>query len=272
MISNDAIKENSQRSNIFQIFHQNTKQSRTYLMANMYESRNLLNSKDFRNATKYPVKHYPLATKIKLNSPRLQNELEQLLYQRRSQLTKQVTYNLTKEEISSLFWAGYGLNYKNTRTAASGGALYPCELYGVILQSKEVPKGLYHYSVNDHSLELLNDDISVLNYNSYLMGLRNFDSPSMVFFITAIFDRNSFKYDDRAYRYTLLEAGGIAQNISLMATKFHLVACQLGGTDDFSCEKLLQVDGVKESIVNALIVEKEGSWHSTLKKVADHYE
>lgn len=262
MISNSSIRQNTDSSTLYQIFHQNTKQSQNYLMENMYKSRQLLNSQSFRHATYNPGKHYPLSTKVQLCSPALNDELSNLLFYRRSQIAKHLHYSLSKTEISNLFWAGYGLNYKKTRTAPSGGALYPCELYGVVINSDEIPKGLYHYSVEDNSLEMMSQDKKVFEYTNYLMGLKNFKYPAMILFITAIFDRNSFKYDDRAYRYTLLEAGGIAQNISLMATKYKLVACQLGGTDDFACENLLQIDGIKESIINALIVEKEGKWFS----------
>lgn len=259
MVSNDAIKRNTEKSTLYQLFHQNTKQSKNYLMPNMYESRKLLNSSSFHEATKNPMKHYPLSKKIKLFSPSLMDELTKLMFYRKSHVSVHKEYQLSKTEISNLFWSGYGLNYKGTRTVPSGGALYPCELYGVILNStEEISKGLYHYSVEDNSIELINQEQSIFDYTNYLIGLKNFKYPLIIFFITAIFDRNTFKYDDRAYRYTLLEAGCMAQNISLMATKYKLVACQLGGTDDFACENLLDIDGVNESIVDALVVEKEG--------------
>jgi len=37
----------------------------------------------------------------------------------------------------------------------SAGARYPLEIYVVILNSKEIPEGIYHYNVKWNTLELL---------------------------------------------------------------------------------------------------------------------
>ena len=68
--------------------------------------------------------------------------------------------------ISDIFWSGYGLNYKHTRVVPSGGALFPLELYGVIMQDVgRIKKGVYHYSPSSNALELISEE-DVFNFDS----------------------------------------------------------------------------------------------------------
>mgnify|MGYP000559029437 CR=1 FL=1 len=53
-----------------------------------------------------------------------------------------------------------------------------------------------------------------------------------IIFITAIVERSMWKYEDRGYRYILLEAGHVAQNLNLCATAMNLGSLNLGGFFD----------------------------------------
>lgn len=57
----------------------------------------------------------------------------------------------------------------------------------------------------------------------------------------------------------LLEAGAIAQNISLMSTNLNLVSTWFGGTADVEVEKILNIDGINESLINCILINKEES-------------
>ncbi len=86
------------------------------------------------------------------------------------------------------------------RSVPSAGALYPCELYAAMGPISGMEPGLYHYTVRDHSLIPL-----------YLTPLQEtFD-----LYVTAIFFRSAWKYRDRAYRYHLLDAGHVTENLAL---------------------------------------------------------
>lgn len=260
MISNYYANKLIIDDSLYQSFHQNTKHSNQYLLKNMYQSRKLLNSPNFHQVTQLPEKYYPLSKSYFLKKP-IHDLLYTCLNERKSQITEnEKDVSLSEQVIADLFWAGYGKNRKNTRVVPSGGALYPLELYAIIFEdSGSVSKGLYHYSSSAHSIQLLRKDEEVFNMKNYIM-MDNIKYPSIIFFTTAIFSRNTFKYDARAYRYTLIEAGAMAQNISLMATKYHLVSTYFGGTDDYAVEKLLSIDGRRESLVNCIFVSKEGEW------------
>ena len=54
-------------------------------------------------------------------------------------------------------------------------------------------------------------------------------TATILIFITALFERSTFKYQDRGYRYTLLEAGHVAQNLNLVANALGYGAVNIGG-------------------------------------------
>jgi len=62
------------------------------------------------------------------------------------------------------------------------------------------------------------------------------------------------KYQDRSYRYGLLEAGHIGQNGYLAATSLGLGACGLGAFADHDINAMLGVDGVDAAAVYMLAV------------------
>jgi len=77
-------------------------------------------------------------------------------------------------------------------------------------------------------------------------------SAAAVILITAVFQRTTFKYGERGYRFALIEAGHVAQNIDLVAGALHLPAANLGGFFDRELEALLDIDGVEQSLVYAV--------------------
>jgi SagB-type dehydrogenase family enzyme len=71
----------------------------------------------------------------------------------------------------------------------------------------------------------------------------------MMLFITAQFERSLFKYRDRGYRFILLEAGHVAQNMNLAATALGLGSVDIGGYFDRQADELLGLDGLTHSTI-----------------------
>lgn len=141
----------------------------------------------------------------------------------------------------------------NHRAQASGGARYPIEMYAfVFVGTPDIPAGIYHYNVKEHTLESLwereFDDAAIANLFVYPWT----QQASCVLVMTSVFGRSQAKYGERGYRYILLEAGHIGQNVYLNAAAFGLKCCALGGTFDEQVEKILDIDGVTESVVYAV--------------------
>lgn len=140
------------------------------------------------------------------------------------------------------------------RTAPSGGALYPIELYCAVMRVDGLAPGLYGYDVAQHELQLLRqEDLTEALAEATALGdaLR----PACVcVLMSAVFRRSKFKYGERAYRFVLLEAGHIAQNLLLAAESAGLAAVPVGGFMDDPMNELLRLDGVEEAAVYGVVI------------------
>ncbi|MCH1627180.1 SagB family peptide dehydrogenase [Fredinandcohnia quinoae] len=119
-------------------------------------------------------------------------------------------YGLTQYSQSPLFDETNGKNVSFTqslrRFVPSGGALYPNELY-VYLKLDDAPKGIYHYDVAHHRLILLREG----NYDYYLSRSLGENVPISdcfcTVFVSTVFWKNFYKYNNFSYRLQGLDAG-----------------------------------------------------------------
>jgi len=160
---------------------------------------------------------------------------------------------LTRTELSQLLWAAQGVTAHAHRglfrTAPSAGALCPVETYLMVNNVSGMERGIYHYDVREHRLELVRDgkvrdEAARAACDQEMLG-----SAAVVFLWTAVFARSASKYGGRAYRYVYLDAGHIAQNLALAAVALGLGTCQIGAFYDDEVNAILGVDGVEESTV-----------------------
>jgi SagB-type dehydrogenase family enzyme len=140
------------------------------------------------------------------------------------------------------------------RAAPSAGALYPIELYPVVHNVSDLPSGIYHYAVREHALERLEqgDFRSGVTQAGLYQGF--LAQANVCFVLSAIFQRTRWRYHERTYRYVLLEAGHIAQNLYLEATSMGLGACAVGAFLDGTLNDLLGLDGVGEAALYIISV------------------
>lgn len=138
------------------------------------------------------------------------------------------------------------------RTAPSSGALYPIELYPIVHNVVGLDPGVYHYDVRRHGLSLLRAGPAGGDVMRYGLDQDFLASANVVFVLTLIHQRMRFKYRDRSYRYGLLEAGHLGQNLYLTATAMGLGACAVGAFHDDGINDLLGVDGREEVAVYLL--------------------
>jgi SagB-type dehydrogenase family enzyme len=66
--------------------------------------------------------------------------------------------------------------------------------------------------------------------------------------------RTKFKYGERSYRFVLLEAGHIAQNILLAATGVGAAALPVGGFQDDCINELVGLDGCEDMTLYLILV------------------
>jgi len=140
------------------------------------------------------------------------------------------------------------------RTAPSGGALYPVELYCFAFRVDGLPSGSYFYNPLQHHLELQAE----MDFSAALgeaAGLKHeFEGAAACIALVGVLPRSSFKYGQRAYRFILLEAGHIAQNILLAAEAMGLGALPIGGFMDNQTNALLKLDGCQEFVIYLVLI------------------
>lgn len=201
-------------------------------------------------------KAYPRSKKIPLPRIERHDDFFSLIKNRKSQRDFR-PMAIPLETLSSVLEYSCGITREHakghSRAQASGGARFPLEVYPLVLRSSlELSSGVYHYNVRDHALDTLwarpfsREDVAELFTYPWIQN------ASVIFVITGVFQRNQMKYGQRGYRYVMIEAGHIGQNVYLNAAAFDLKCCALGGTKDKNIEKLLDIDGVTESVVYAL--------------------
>lgn len=179
------------------------------------------------------------------------------------------------EELSTLLAYGCGpvgrthveLNEGNhcSRGYPSAGAKYPVNLYVVLLDPEGLDPGIYLYSAKHHGLRAIErtDRASLLELvepaSPTWSAEGGLDRVSALLVQTGVFWKTKMKYGPRGYRFVLLEAGHMAQNLQLVATALDRESLSLGGIDETKMDPLLGADGVEESTVYGFLVGTPGT-------------
>jgi SagB-type dehydrogenase family enzyme len=203
-------------------------------------------------------KVYPNSTRIELDPPLEPSmSLNEALERRRS-IRQFSEKPLTLQQASHLLWACTGIQRKERgyelRTAPSAGALYPIETYAIINRVENLEKGVYHYGIRDHILEVLEIGDFRRKITQAALDQRMCSECAIIFVWTAIFSRSKWKYNQRAYRYIYLDAGHIAENLALAAVSLGLGSCHVGALFDDEVNAIVDVDGNEESAIYLTVV------------------
>lgn len=152
--------------------------------------------------------------------------------------------------LSTLLFASYGILGSRTldgefleRPVPSGGGLYPLELYVLAQRVEGLHEGVWHYVPLGHRLENVHEHrLPTLLTAEMFLGQPYLATCSAIVVITSVVERSLWKYEDRGYRYILIEAGHAAQNLNLCATAMGLASLNLGGFFDRDVLGLLRCD------------------------------
>ena len=136
------------------------------------------------------------------------------------------------------------------RSAASAGALYPNEVYVATEAVQGLEDGLYHFSIQYHGLSPLR--------KGQFSGSQD-KAARLTFFFTAIFFRSAWKYRDRSYRYHLLDAGHLIENMVLGLKALGLPFVLSYDFDDTLANHLLGLDQTREVALAMLHIPEEAT-------------
>lgn len=161
--------------------------------------------------------------------------------------------------LSYVLQCGYGIQNREDekrrehRTVPSGGKRYPLEIYSLLFRPIDsVKPGVYHYGIQSHVLE----PVSVEHFGpETLTSFSPVPCTRMatgIICITGVFDRTVRKYGSRGYRFILLEAGHVAQNMILAGTEKGMNMVPVGGVNEETMEKQMGLNTMDERIVYVL--------------------
>jgi len=144
------------------------------------------------------------------------------------------------------------------RFVPSGGALYPNELY-VYLKIENLPAGVYHYDVAHHRLVLLREG----NFDSYIsraLGNRcNISDCFGTVFVSTMFWKNFFKYNNFAYRLQGLDAGVLIGQLLEVAKYFGFATGVYFQFLDRAINHLLGLSEQEESVYALIPLSEEST-------------
>ena len=170
---------------------------------------------------------------------------------------------LTLKQAGTLLRHAYGVTREDNgafprpfRVVPSGGALYPLEIFFHSARIKGLRAGLYHYNPAESRLRLLREGDETRRIAGAMVQTEVALNAALIVFITAFFERSVFKYKDRGYRFVLLEAGHVAQNLNLVSNALGLGALNIGGFFDREIDDFLGLDGVTHSTIYMVAIGK----------------
>ncbi len=208
---------------------------------------------------KRPEMEWKFIKKIKLPSPKLPSiSLQEALYKRRSR-RRFFRSGIKLEVLSGILNAADGVSDEKwgikLRTAPSAGALYPIFIYFFAEQVEGLEKGLYLFLPEENSVGLLKRESfrrQVLRFSP--QGDMMARAP-LLLVLVSFFQRVTWKYLDRGYRYAYMEAGAISQNIYLACEAFGLSTVEIAAFYDTYINELLGLNGTTSA---ALILHPVG--------------
>ncbi|MEU0715862.1 SagB/ThcOx family dehydrogenase [Streptomyces lavendulocolor] len=136
----------------------------------------------------------------------------------------------TLQDLVQVLWFGAGktgtkklpVTGEHLRKASpSGGSRHPTEAYVLALGIDGLENGMYHYSVRDHALERITEEIDPEWVEKKVVGVSRWDmaSPSAVLILTSRAELSMYRYrESHSYRVLHYDAGHVLETMALVAS------------------------------------------------------
>lgn len=142
----------------------------------------------------------------------------------------------------------YGGIKVSCRYYASGGGIYPLQIFLYVNNVNSIENGLYRYQPSSHSLYPIRRDFDV---SRFLNNDKNFDLKNFSLLVIYEYDvnKNYLKYGELSLLLTFIEVGIISHNFELCSSALKCGACQIGGFDKHYAENMLNLDGFNSHVI-----------------------
>jgi len=158
------------------------------------------------------------------------------------------------ERLASLLFFSAGVTKRKSypgggvmyfRAAPSTGALYQTEVYVVAGEVGALAPGVYHFSPGDFVLRRLREG-DFRGALAIAAGDEDLAGRPAILVLSAIYWRNTWKYQARGYRHLFWDSGSMLANLLAAATALDLPARTVTGFVDLEVNGLLGLDAEKE--------------------------
>ena len=143
------------------------------------------------------------------------------------------------------------------RVAASGGALYPIDLFLLVMKVQNLPIGVYRYLPKLHALKPAGDasDIPDPKMVAQFFPIELDKAGFLIGYVYNLFE-NARKYGEMALGFAMIEAGSIAAHVHLLCTALGLGSCDVGSFSKRRFEHLFDADGISRHVIHMTVVGK----------------
>ncbi len=184
------------------------------------------------------------------------------LIARRESLRRYADAPLSLGELSLLLWCTQGVKqvegeYATLRTVPSAGARHALETLLFARRVDGLEPGLYGLDAAAFRLvqlatrEGLGDALVQACFGQGFLH-----ASAVNFFWVAVPRRMTWRYGERGYRYLLLDAGHVGQNLYLAAEAIGAGACAVAAFDDRQLDAALGLDGAERFVIYVAAVGK----------------
>jgi SagB-type dehydrogenase family enzyme len=146
-------------------------------------------------------------------------------------------------------------------TVSSAGQLYPVDIYFMVLNVKELEKGIYLYSMLDDAFIKtggISDISNLLSGFSTQVDSLMYQRANYIVMFAAHPWKSVSKYGGRGLRFVLQEIGAISQNIHLANVCLGLSSTDWGGYYENEINQAMNFDGVNQTVLHLLLAGISG--------------
>ena len=178
---------------------------------------------------------------------------------------------LTLRALTALLYYTAGVTKKKTyagggevlfRAAASTGALYQTEVYVIAGEVDGLEPGLYHFCPGDFTLRRLRSG-DVRGAVAGAAAEPPLARRAATLVLSAIYWRNTWKYQARGYRHLFWDSGTMLANALAVGGALGLTPALVTGFVDDAINRLLGVDPEREAALELLALGPEGALAAT---------
>ena len=121
----------------------------------------------------------------------------------------------------------------------------------------ESEKGIYRFLAIEHKLLAIKVDESLLDEAiPAFLNQKTIANAAVTFIWVAVAERMVWRFGERGYRYLLLDAGHICQNLYLAGQNVNCGTCAIAAFDDDAVNRFLNLDGEELFVAYAATVGK----------------